>query len=137
MPVGEGSLWDELMGFVGEPTEPEPVVESQSIKAGRMNDDGSYEPLYSSLTRRPGQTDPKDLFGPPTSITKAKLDDLFNQQYNGYMQSTESDILQSDARAVLKEVGFVIIEEGGTSMFDAMGGTVQLDDPIQAIYRNL
>jgi hypothetical protein len=111
-------MWDELMGHIGEPTEPEPTVESQAIKAGRINGDGSYKPdeYQHSLI---------NSYSPPRAIQQWINDEI------------ESHILQDNARAVLYEVGFVIIEEGGTDMFTAMGGTLQMDDPIQAIYRIL
>lgn len=113
-------MWDELMGHIGEPTEPEPTVSTDSVRAGRFNDDGTYAPDDYEHSRI-GPFSPSPL--PPS------IQDCIN--------SIESQARQADARFFLKEVGFVIIEEGGTSMFDAMGGTVQSDDPVQAIYRTL
>jgi hypothetical protein len=116
VPVGEGSLWDELMGLVDpEQVTPEPTFESQSVKAGRFNDDGTYD--------QHGDRGDPFAWG---SVYQVEICEL-----------SESDVLQENARAVLHEVGFVIIEEGGTDMFKAMGGVIQADDPIQAIYRNL
>lgn len=43
MPDPDGALWEELMGFVGDPSSDEPTDEPTGVKVGRLNDDGSYD----------------------------------------------------------------------------------------------
>lgn len=98
VPVGEGSMWDELMGLVDpEQVTPEPTPEQPSIKSGILNDDGTYQ-QYGS---RPSRSDP---FGPPPGSI-----------YPTFQIPTPEEI---DYRRVesaswsLRAMGFQIVEEG-------------------------
>lgn len=101
-------MWDELMGFVDPPTEPEPTVEPKdNINAGRFTN-GSYEPNGSRKTRPPGQMTPYSSVAPTLVFpTPEEMEAIQRYQMAAW---------------TLRQVGFQIVEEGD-SIAEVLGLT--------------
>lgn len=110
VPGDGGSLWEELMGFVGEPSVDTPMQEEpQGYRVGTINPDDSYVP--------------RDRDEIQEDHYERQLDQ-FRQEAEVRHQEMER---QRQSRYTLRSLGFVFTDEG-TSAFEEMGGVVKYDD---------
>ena len=100
----DGSMWDELMGFVNGPVPDEPIVKSESVKAGRIHDDGTYEQYGSRSSRS------KDDTIPLQSIL-SRLD-----------EQIERESLFRNARVSLEAMGFELPDNATKTPWEELGG---------------
>lgn len=110
VPGDGGSLWEELMGFVGEPTEDTPTVdEPVAYRVGTLNPDDTYTPR-----------DREDV-----------QDDARNHELEQYRKEAEAQRLEYEAqrqsRYTLRSHGFVFTDEGA-SLSEEIGFEVQYDE---------
>lgn len=112
VPGDGGSLWDELMGLVGEPIQDTPAVEEPvGYKVGNVNDDGTYQPRDREEIER-------DHY-------KRELDEFRRIAEAG----REAAVSQLQSRYTLRSMGFVFTDEG-TSAWEEMGGVVKYDEQL-------
>lgn len=98
MPVGEGSMWDELMELVGEPSLPPAVEPTQTVMAGRLNDDGTYTQYGRRQTREEVE------------------------QYEAFMQREyEAQVKRANSEISCRAMGLEIVHEGDGSLAESLG----------------
>jgi hypothetical protein len=105
---------DELLRAAGIPVDGDDDIPAPTgrdmVRAGRFNDDGSYS------------NDDQEVISEQQSP--------WQQMYPNIMPcDPELYVQQLNARSALAQHGFTIIEDGGTTMFEAMGGKV-VDNPL-------
>lgn len=110
VPGDGGSLWDELMGFVGEPTEDTPSVEEPvAYKVGTLNPDDTYTPRDREEVKQ----------------------DHYDRELEQFRKEAEEQHLEYEAqrqsRYTLRSHGFVFTDEGA-SLSEEIGFTVEYDE---------
>lgn len=108
MPGDGGSLWDELMGFIGEPDTTPTVDEPVAFRVGTVNPDDSYSPRDRDEVVEDHYQHELEQFRQQAEVRHAEME------------------RQRQSRYTLRSLGFVFTDEGA-SVWEEMGGVVEYD----------